>query len=111
MPTGAEYQRMLLANMLMGNQPQQQGFNFMEDGSLRGVLGGIGREGGGLLGQGFGALFGSGANSAVNLGGGNQFIPGQGFMQPAQGPVTAAGQGAMAGGMDISSLLRSLFGG
>jgi len=124
MPTGAEYQRMLLAKMLMGNpaansaqqlpwlqQGQQpQGFNFMEDGSMRGFLGGMGREGGGLIGQGLGSLFGSGPNNAVNFGGGNQFVPGQGFMQPAQGPVTAGGQMPMASGFDFSSFLGSLFG-
>ena len=138
MPTGEDYRRMLIANELMGNraqpvellpmlpdggiqpqgqvnlpqnaqQPQQSGFNFMEDGSMRGVLGGIGREGGGALGAGFGSLFGSGPNNAVDFGGGNQFIPGQGFMQQAQGPVTKGGQVPMAGGFDFNSFFSGLF--
>lgn len=124
MPTGADYQRMLIAKMLMGNPAagttQQQlpwlkeqidpsQFNFMENGSMQGFLGGIGREGGGLIGQGLGALFGSGPNNAVNIGGGNQFIPGQGFMQPAQGPATAAGQMPMASGFDFGSFFSGLF--
>lgn len=116
MPTGSDYQRMLLAQALgSGANPvrptQPAGFNFLEDDSLRGFLGGIGREGPGLIGQGFGALFGSGPNNVVNLGGGNQFIPGQGFLQQAFGPPTAGGQFPTTGGFDISSFLGSLFGG
>lgn len=110
MPTGADYQRAMLAKMLMGEkQPAQPGFHFLEDGSLRGVLGGIGREGGGLIGQGLGALFGSGPNNAVNFGGGNQFIPGQGFMQEAFGPPMQGGQMPTAPGFDFGSFFSGLF--
>lgn len=91
------------------------GFNLMEDGSLRGVLGGIGREGGGALGAAFGALFGN-DQGVVDLGGGNRFAPGTGFQQRAQGPVAAGGAVPLASGLDfgsldLSGLLGGLFGG
>lgn len=53
-------------------------FSPFENGSLQGVLGGIGREGGGLLGKAFGSLFG-GQSGNVDFGGGFGFIPGAGF--------------------------------
>ena len=52
--------------------------------SLRGVLGGIGREGGGLIGKGFASLFGNKFGN-VNFGGGVNFIPGVGFAKQGGG--------------------------
>ena len=64
---------------------------------------------GGLLGAGFGALFGD-KNGVVDLGGNNFFQPGQGFFQQAQGAVQ---QGAEAlpnvSGLNFGSLFGGLF--
>lgn len=93
--------------LLGGSSPQ--GFNVMENGSLQGVLGGMGREGGGALGALFGGLFGDNQGT-VNLGGGNKFMPGKGMMKPAQGPVMPGGSVPMASGFDFESFMSSLFG-
>ncbi len=93
--------------MLLGGSPS---FSAFEDGSLQGILGGLGREGGGAIGAGFGALFGDQSGN-VNLGGGNTFQPGQGFQQAAQGPSLPGQGGPTAQGFDMQSFLGSLFGG
>jgi len=61
-------------------------FSPFENGSLQGVLGGVGREGGGLLGQAFGSLFG-GQSGNVDFGGGFGFIPKKGFVNDIGGAM------------------------
>lgn len=97
--------------LLGGQAPMMSGFNFLDPNvGLQGVLGGVGREGGGLIGAGLGALFGSGPNNMINLGGGNMFTPGVGFEQLAQGPVMPGGSAPTASGMNLGSFFGSLFG-
>lgn len=96
-----------MGGQMLGQQPPQ-GFSLMENGSLRGVLGGIGREGGGLIGQGFASLFGN--NGVVDLGGGNQFTAGTGFQQQAQGAVQPNMPSPMASGLNFGALFNSMFG-
>lgn len=91
---------------MLGASPAQ-GFQWLEDGSLRGVLGGIGREGGGALGALFGNLFGNG-QGIVDLGGGNIFKPGTGFQQQAQGAAMPGMGAPMASGFNFGALFNSL---
>jgi hypothetical protein len=93
---------------MLGQNPPQ-GFSLTENDSLRGVLGGIGREGGGLIGQGFGALFGN-DQGMVDFGGGNQFQSGRGFQQQAQGAYQPNMSPPMAEGLNFGALFNSLFG-
>lgn len=99
--------RNLYGGMLGANPPA--GFQLMENGSLRGALGGIGREGGGLIGQGFGALFGN-EGGVVDFGGGNIFNPGTGFQQQAQGAYQPNMPPPMASGLNFGALFNNMFG-
>jgi hypothetical protein len=79
------------------------------DEGLQGIIGGIGREGGGLLGQAFGSMFGNSAGN-VDFGGGNMFVPSQGFMRQQQAPSQDfVGAMPMEQGFSMSNFLGSLF--
>lgn len=95
-----------ISNPMLGAAPAQ-GFQWLEDGSLRGALGGIGREGGGALGALFGSLFGN-DKGIVDLGGGNIFKSGTGFQQQAQGPILPELGAPMASGLNFGALFNSL---
>lgn len=103
---------MMLAQLLQqyGQQayqpPKKMG---LFDEGLQGILGGIGREGGGLLGQAFGSLFGN-RQGNVNFGGGNMFVPSQGFMRQQQAPSQDfVGAMPMEQGFSMSNFLGSLY--
>lgn len=86
-----------------------QGGGLSGFGGFQGILGGIGREGGGLIGQGFGRLFGNSAGN-VDFGGGNMFVPSQGFMSQQQAPSSSfVGAMPMQQGFSMSNFLGSLF--
>lgn len=96
-----------MQNTQMLGQTPPQGFQLLENGSLRGVLGGVGREGGGALGALFGKMFGN-DKGIVDLGGGNIFKSGTGFQQQAQGPILPELGAPMASGLNFGALFNSL---
>jgi hypothetical protein len=101
-------QNPMQTNPIMLGQSPPSGFSLLEDGSLQGVLGGMGRDGGGLIGQGFASLFGN--NGVVDLGGGNIFRAGTGFQQQAQGAYQPNMPPPMAAGLNFGALFNSMFG-
>ena len=84
---------------------QQKG---IAGGGLQGILTGRGREEGGLIGQGFGQLFGQGASNTVplpDLFGGGTFTPAEGFQGNAIGQLFGGSSGIPAGGFAGASQL------